>query len=111
MRKTFLMIACGFGLFANAALAEVLAVPVPVTEAPAVTLPAKGTRMAAVRQQFGEPVTQHPAAGGGAPRQPPITRWDYDGFSVFFENNHVIDAVIKGNPAPVHRTEELKAAE
>ena len=25
--------------------------------------------------------------------KPPITRWDYDGFSVYFEHQHVIHAV------------------
>jgi hypothetical protein len=25
---------------------------------------------------------------------PPITRWDYAGFSVFFEHDRVIDAVV-----------------
>ncbi len=30
--------------------------------------------------------------------QPPITRWDYDAFSVYFENDHVIHAVVPSEP-------------
>jgi len=38
--------------------------------------------------QFGAPKTRHDAVG-----KPPITRWDYDGFSVYFEYQHVVHAV------------------
>ena len=34
---------------------------------------------------------RHPTVG-----QPPITRWDYNGFAVFFEHDRVIDAVVTG---------------
>ena len=51
--------------------------------------PARGARMSDVEQKFGAPVTRHAAVG-----QPPITRWDYAGFSVFFENDRVIHAVV-----------------
>jgi hypothetical protein len=44
--------------------------------------------MSAVEQQFGAPVTRHETVG-----QPPITRWDYSGFAVFFERDIVIHAV------------------
>ncbi len=64
-------------------------------------LPRKGSSKAAVSSQFGPPSVRHPPVGGGSKSQPPITRWDYDHFSVFFEYNHVIDAVRFGNPAPV----------
>lgn len=64
-------------------------------------LPRKGISKAAVSSQFGTPSVRHPPVGGGSKLQPPITRWDYAHFSVFFEYNHVIDAVQIGNPAPV----------
>lgn len=64
-------------------------------------LPAKGMNRVGVASQFGQPHTRHAAVGGGSPRQPPITRWDYDGFSVFFEYDHVVDAVERNNPAPI----------
>jgi hypothetical protein len=45
--------------------------------------------MSAVQSRYGEPVTRHAAVG-----LPPITRWDYAQFAVYFENDHVLHAVI-----------------
>jgi hypothetical protein len=53
--------------------------------------PARGVTMSAVEAKFGAPQTRHAAVG-----KPPITRWDYAAFSVFFENERVIDAVAVG---------------
>ena len=64
-------------------------------------LPGKGMTKRSVLNQFGNPARKHAPVGGGSASQPPITRWDYSGFSVFFEYNHVVDAVIVGKPAPV----------
>ena len=54
--------------------------------------PARGSTMSAVEAKFGAPQTRHDAVG-----TPPITRWDYAGFSVFFEKDRVIDAVAVGS--------------
>jgi hypothetical protein len=54
--------------------------------------PARGMSMSTVEQRFGAPVSKHAAVG-----QPPITRWDYQGFSVFFEFDKVIHAVAIGS--------------
>ena len=54
--------------------------------------PARGMSMKTVETKFGTPQARHPAVG-----KPAITRWDYPGFSVFFENQYVIHAVV--NPA------------
>lgn len=51
--------------------------------------PARGASMAAVESRFGAPVTRHAAVG-----EPPITRWDYPQFSVFFEHDKVLHAVV-----------------
>jgi hypothetical protein len=60
-----------------------------------VETPARGASMEQVRQQFGAPVTEHPTvSANGGPHQPPITRWDYNGFSVFFERDRVIHSVV-----------------
>jgi hypothetical protein len=56
--------------------------------------PAAGALMKTVEKQFGAPSTRHPTVG-----KPPITRWDYPGFSVFFEGDRVIDSVATGNSA------------
>ncbi|MFO1378413.1 MAG: hypothetical protein U1F14_15565 [Steroidobacteraceae bacterium] len=50
--------------------------------------PERGSSMSAVEARFGAPVRRYEAVG-----KPPITRWDYPGFSVFFEYSHVIHAV------------------
>jgi hypothetical protein len=56
--------------------------------------PKRGLTMADVEKHFGAPVTRHATVGGGSAHQPPITRWDYNGFSVFFESDRVIDSVV-----------------
>ncbi|MFZ0009739.1 MAG: hypothetical protein WAK94_16010 [Steroidobacteraceae bacterium] len=59
-------------------------------------VPKRGLTMDDVQKHFGAPVTRHPAVGGGSPQRPPITRWDYNGFSVVFEKDRVIDSVVTG---------------
>lgn len=87
--------------------AEVIRLPPAlVTEqtapAPAsVGLPARGESKAGVLTRFGAPAQQHEPVGGGSPQQPPITRWDYSTFSVFFENDTVIDVVLRDHPRRV----------
>jgi hypothetical protein len=58
------------------------------------SLPKRGTSMAQVEAKFGAPVQKVAAVGGGSKRTPPITRWVYANFSVYFENTHVVDAVL-----------------
>ena len=53
-----------------------------------VARPARGASMQAVEAKFGAPAQRHAAVG-----KPPITRWDYPGFAVFFEYEHVVHAV------------------
>ena len=95
------------------ALAEELAMPIkaPTASASAGSLPEKGSSMQAVSQQFGQPRQRHAAAGGDSPKHPPITRWDYDGFSVFFENQHVIHAVRPDAPTPLARRDGLSGGD
>lgn len=61
------------------------------------SLPARGQTMAQVEARFGAPQAKHaPIAGPNSRKSnPPITRWDYPGYSVYFEYNHVVDAVAK----------------
>lgn len=64
-------------------------------------MPARGQSMAQVEVRFGTPERKHAAIAGpgDSKHNPPITRWDYAGFSVYFEHSHVIDAVVaKANP-------------
>ena len=58
-------------------------------------MPARGQRMAQVEASFGAPQHKHaPVAGPNNHKDnPPITRWVYPNFTVYFENDHVVDAV------------------
>jgi hypothetical protein len=71
--------------------------------------PHKGQTMAQVVKQFGEPQTKHAPVGGSNEKQPPITRWDYPGYSVFFEHSHVVDSVVPDMRPEVQHTDKLKA--
>lgn len=51
--------------------------------------PNRGSTMAAVQGRFGEPTQRHATIGN-----PPITRWDYPQFSVYFEHDRVLHAVL-----------------
>lgn len=51
--------------------------------------PHRGATMAQVESRFGAPTVRHAAVG-----DPPITRWDYPQYSVFFEYDKVLHAVI-----------------
>jgi outer membrane protein assembly factor BamE (lipoprotein component of BamABCDE complex) len=54
-----------------------------------VATPARGMTMNQVANKFGAPVTKVPAVG-----KPPISRWEYPGFIVYFEADHVIHSVV-----------------
>lgn len=56
-------------------------------------LPPRGISMAEVERRFGAPAQKHAPVGGNRPQHPPITRWSYPEFSVYFEHSTVIDAV------------------
>ena len=54
-----------------------------------VATPARGMTMDQVASKFGTPVNKVPAVG-----KPPISRWEYPGFVVYFELEHVIHSVV-----------------
>ncbi|WP_051361791.1 hypothetical protein [Solimonas soli] len=118
MRKTFsigtLIAAClTAALGGGLAGADELAVPAvegSAQQPKPLVLPHRGQSEATVLREFGEPKLRHAPAGGGKPQHPPITRWDYDGYSVFFERTTVVDVVIKGDPPPLSHVDELKPA-
>jgi len=60
-------------------------------EQSAVARTGRGTTMHEVEAKFGAPAKRYPAVG-----KPPITRWDYPSFSVFFEYNRVVHSVVHG---------------
>ncbi len=75
---------------AGAAWAETIATDtgIAVKESDVVT-PTRGMTMDQVAAKFGAPVAKVPAVG-----KPPIARWEYPGFVVYFEHEHVIHSVI-----------------
>ncbi len=52
--------------------------------------PTRGMTQASVESKYGSPVSVQAAVG-----EPPITRWVYADFVVFFEYDRVIHAVVK----------------
>ena len=83
-----LIFAAGFG-FSAAAMAETIAVDDSIAvKEPGVPSPTRGMSMQQVESKFGAPSAKSQAVG-----QPPITRWDYSGFAVYFEYDHVIHSV------------------
>jgi hypothetical protein len=78
-------------LVAGLGAAQVHAQNLEMVEPPAaipVSSPSRGLSMAQVERRFGEP-SQRVAAVG----EPPISRWVYPQFVVYFEGSYVIHAV------------------
>ena len=72
--------------------AEVVKIPVGSQAAgkKEVSIPARGASKAQVESQYGEPDTRHAPVG-----IPPISTWDYDHYTVYFEHDKVIHSVLK----------------
>ncbi len=66
--------------------AEVLTMPLAAADA-LQGAPTRGTSMEAVRSQLGEPTEIVPAVG-----EPPISRWHYPQYTVYFEGQRVLHA-------------------
>lgn len=77
--------------------AEILSLPAPQPAQATPAPPARGTSMAGVEARFGPPTRRLAAVG-----DPPITRWVYPGFVVYFEHDHVVHTIsaVAAPPAP-----------
>lgn len=78
-------------LLAPPATAESLDMPVPpALQEPdhSITLPGRGMSMLQVEERFGTPRKKFDEVG-----DPPISRWVYPDFTVYFEYQYVINAV------------------
>lgn len=105
MKITALLFAVTTGLAVQAApaFADTLLIQRVQVEQSA-HLPKRGSSMAQVETQFGAPTQKYPAVHGPNDHKhnPPITRWQYGTFSVYFENTHVVDAVLtKASPEEI----------
>jgi hypothetical protein len=65
----------------------------------AVTEPTRGMDMDDVLARYGEPATRFDPVGGDKPQHPPITKWAYPQFTVYFEHDKVIDVVLNRSTA------------
>ena len=89
--QKLLVLFSGILLLAAVVQAEPITTAADSTEV-AANRPARGMTMVRVESAYGQPRGKHTAVG-----EPPITRWEYDGFVVYFEYQHVIHAVEKRN--------------
>ena len=94
MKRLSLLFVLAIGLLsALPCLADTLLIQ-RVQVASKADLPKRGNSMAQVEARYGAPQEKFAAIGGGSVHTPPITRWRYASFSVYFENSHVVDAVL-----------------
>jgi len=70
-----------------------------------VPTPTRGMTMDQVAGKFGSPATKVPAVG-----QPPISRWEYPGFVVYFERDHVIHSVVVSSDKPTDASDKANNA-
>lgn len=84
----------------NNASAEVIQIPLAsqAGELKSMARPQRGMTKASVSTEFGKPLVIGPAVG-----DPPITRWEYQDYYVFFEHEHVIHSVLKHRPTNLNQ--------
>ncbi|GAB3685861.1 hypothetical protein [Salinisphaera aquimarina] len=83
------------------------AAPAPETAPDAAPrTPPRGMTMNHVLAGYGPPVTRHTPVG-----DPPITRWDYPGYRLYFEFDHVLHAVIPDDPEAIAHADELTGSD
>ncbi len=90
--RILLLISLGIGLAMPVAADELLLQGIakePPNTAQGLPRPKAGMRMDAVRRRFGKPKRVIAPVG-----KPPITRWVYDKYTVYFEGDRVIHSVV-----------------
>ena len=72
--------------------ADTLTMPAPeaVPQDVSIQVPGRGMTMTDVEDKFGSPEAKFDEVG-----DPPISRWDYPQFSVYFEYQFVLHSVVK----------------
>lgn len=90
---TAMLLASTITLFSAQGSAEVLLIDAiaeaPENSAQGLPRPNTGLSMETVWERFGKPQSELPAVG-----TPPITRWVYGDFTVYFEHDRVINTVV-----------------
>lgn len=92
-RGLLVLLATAMLAMAGSASADVLLIE-RVEAQSRVALPARGLSMAQVEQRFGAPVERLDPRGGQKGDWPTINRWVYPQFTVYFERDRVINAVL-----------------
>ena len=90
---TRIVLALALALAMQTAVADVLLID-EVRQSEKMQLPKNGITKADTEIKFGAPIKKLSAVG-----DPPITRWEYDTFNVYFEYDLVLFAVL--NPGAV----------
>ena len=86
---TRIVLALALALTAQIASADVLLID-EVRQSERMVLPTNGITKAQTEAKFGAPSKKLPAVG-----DPPITRWEYKDFNVYFEYDLVLFTVLK----------------
>ncbi len=91
MKKLLLILSITLLSVSAGSWAEILTVPsyVVPNSSEGILRPTRGMSKSAVEQKFGTPKQKSTAVG-----EPPISKWTYPDFIVYFEYNHVIHSVI-----------------
>ena len=86
-----LLIVCGLSAGFSSASADTLLIEgLQTASGTAGDRPVRGMSMDTVQSKWGQPLNQRGAVG-----EPPISRWEYGDFIVFFEYQRVIHAIRK----------------
>ena len=67
----------------------------PANSPEGIPRPGRGMTMAEVERVYGPPDKKLAAVGN-----PPISRWEYERYSVFFESDYVLHSVVRRPPKP-----------
>ncbi|RDX35569.1 hypothetical protein DZA50_06365 [Kangiella sp. HD9-110m-PIT-SAG07] len=84
-----LSLSFGMGVGFNTAKAEEVKVSVAEQGKQNIEMPKRGVSKSYVEQNFGTPSSVVGPVG-----DPPITKWVYSGYTVYFEYDHVIHSVV-----------------
>ncbi len=75
-----------------------------------VEMPRRGMSMKQVEKKFGKPIKVIPPTGPTSKARPPITRWVYDDYIVYFERNLVIHSAKPRDPEKFRKLKESATA-
>ncbi len=88
------LVAVSTQMIAVTAQADILSIGAKAKVLTKANTPKHGQTMQIVSKKFGKAKRVIVSKGPVTKKNPKITRWDYAGFSVYFENSHVIHSVI-----------------